>query len=130
MSMPDYPKSVKRSLRELAGVAYEEEMRRALRQLAESFDAWRAGEIDVWDLDRRIHKYHNGPARELYKQYNESRVDMLVAYAIMRGIISQETVPTELGPYLERPLAFYRSMEQRSPSDSTLEQSDEAELEE
>jgi hypothetical protein len=36
---------------------------------------------------------------------------MLVAYAIVRGIISQESVPAERGPYLERPLAFYRSMD-------------------
>jgi hypothetical protein len=128
--MPDYPKSAKRSLRELAWMAYEQEMRSALRQLGESFDAWRAGQIDIWELDQRIHKYHNGPARELYNQYNESRVDMLVAYAIVRGIIRQDRVPAELGPYLERPLAFYRSLEQRSPADSPVKQSDEAELDE
>jgi hypothetical protein len=73
----------------------------------------RAGTIDLWELDQRIHKYHDGPARELYKQYNESRVDMVVAYAIVRGIITQDRVPAKLEPYLEAPLAFYRSMEQR-----------------
>jgi hypothetical protein len=93
MSMPDYPKVVKQSLRELAGVAYEEEMRRALGQLAQSFDAWRDDQIDVWELDQRIHTYHNGPARELYKQYNESRVDMLLAYAISAGSSARRASP-------------------------------------
>ncbi len=125
MNMPDYPKAVKRSIRELVGVAYEEEMRRALGQLAQSFDGWRAGQIDVWELDQRIHTYHNGPARDLYKLYNESRLDMLVAYAIVRGIISADSVPAELRPYLERPLAFYRSMEQRGPVDLPADQSEE-----
>ncbi len=118
MAMPEYPKSVKRSLRALAGMAFEEEMRRALSDLAQSFDAWRAGQIDVWELDQQVHKYHNGPARELYKLYNDSPVDMAVAYAIVRGIIGRESVPAEMEPYLERPLAFYRSLEQRRPLDS------------
>jgi hypothetical protein len=111
--MLDYPKRIKRAIRELAAVAYEEEMKRELGQLAQGFDAWRAGTIDLWELHRRIHKYHDGPARQLYNTYNESHQDMLVAYAIVRGVISEERVPAELWQYLERPLAFYRSMEQR-----------------
>ncbi len=95
--MLEYPKHIKRAIRELAGVAYEEEMKRELGQLAQGFDDWRAGKIDVWELHRRIHKYHDGPARALYNQYNESHQDMLVAYAIVRGVISQERVPRSSG---------------------------------
>jgi hypothetical protein len=40
-------------------------------------------------------------------------------------IISQDKIPAELWPYLERPLAFYRSLKKRNPADSAVEQSDE-----
>lgn len=108
MTMREYPKSVRRSLRALAAMAYEEEMRRALSELAQGFDAWRAGKIDVWELNQQIHEYHNGPSRELYNQYGESHVDLLVASAIVRGIISRESVPAEVAPYLEPLLASFQ----------------------
>jgi hypothetical protein len=126
--MHDYPKRIKRALRELAGEAYEQEMKREVSQLAESFDKWRAGKIDVWELDHRIHQYHNGPARELYNQYNvPSQIDMLVAYAIVRGIISEDRVPEELWPYLDRQLEFYRRLEQRYQIQLSSEKADNEE---
>jgi hypothetical protein len=113
-TMLKYPKHIERRMREVARIAYAEEMKRALGELAGSFDAWREGKIDVWELHRRVHAYHNGPARDLYGQYGEDvPVDMLVAYALVRGVIGEDIVPDELWPYLERPLAFYRQMEER-----------------
>ncbi len=50
--------------------------------------------------------------RELYIKHDGSLVDMLFAYALEHGIISHESVLPELEPYLERPLAFYRGVEQ------------------
>jgi hypothetical protein len=125
MVMSDYPKHVKRALRKLAEAAYEAETRRVLSELVQSFDAWRAGNIDVWELDRRIHVYHNGEAREIHKFYNTPRVDMLVGYAIVHGMISEDSVPAELAPYLERQIAFYHHLDRENQAGTSLEQHDE-----
>ena len=79
-----------------------------IERLALARDAWRAGEIDVWELNERIHKYHNGAAEELYKQYNVRWTDLVVALALQRGVLRQEEVPPEVWPYLQRQLSFLR----------------------
>ena len=109
--MINYPKAIKRQLRELAGQAYQREMERELGKLAASFDAWRAGEIDCWELHKRVHGYHNGAARELYKSYaTTNRPDLNVAYAVVTGILDRATVPTEVLDALRNALMFYESL--------------------
>ena len=69
----EHSKRIKKLRSEWLGEAYERELRRELTKLDASFEAWRQGEIDSWDLCDRIHKFHNGASRELYKQYTMAR---------------------------------------------------------
>jgi len=112
--MSDYPKGIKRLLREYLSEAYERELRRELTRLDESFAEWRRGEISNRKLDDRIHEYETGPARALYKAYNYGPADMAVAYAVVVGVLDQEEVPKELLEAIERPINFYRSLQERN----------------
>ena len=57
--MEDTPKHVKRALRELAGAAHEEGLRRALVPLQAGFDRWARGELSSGELtDNRGFRNH------------------------------------------------------------------------
>ena len=112
--MKDYPKNIKRLLREYMTEAYERELHRELTRLDTSFAQWRNGVISSGELSHRIHQYETGPSRELYKQYNESPHEMSVAYAIVVGILDQGKVPPELLEAISGPLDFYRSLQARN----------------
>ncbi|HSU12642.1 hypothetical protein [Longimicrobium sp.] len=108
--MSDLPKSVKRSLRELAGKAHEAELRAELGKLAGEFDAWRRGEIDSFDLSQRIHEFHDGAAREIWKTYSYGHPTSSVAYAIHAGILSRDEVPPEVLAALKHAIGVYEHM--------------------
>ncbi len=108
--MPDYPKHIKKLLREYMTEAYERELHRELGKLDQSFAEWRNGEISSGELSSRIHQYEIGPSRELFKYYNHGPVDMSVACAIVVGILEREEVPEELLKAIVRPLNFYEAL--------------------
>jgi len=59
----------------------------------------------------RIHEFHDGPNREIYKRFTYSGsadLPMLAASAIATGLIGEKEVPTEVLPYLDRWLEFHR----------------------
>jgi hypothetical protein len=91
--MSDYPKDIKRLLREFAIEAYEGELSRELARLDKSFLEWRDGKISSGELSHRIHQYEMGASRELFKKYNDGEDDFNVAYAIVTGILNREDVP-------------------------------------
>jgi len=66
--MREYSKKTKKLMRELEGKAYEEELRRALIPLSESFDSWKEGRTGSGELTELIHEFHRGPAKELFKK--------------------------------------------------------------
>jgi hypothetical protein len=107
--MTDTPKRLKRLLREHAGEAHEEELRRALVPVAEAFKRWEHGELGSGDLSDIIHRFHQGPARELFVRYNTPPLEMAVAYAITIGVLDRQTIPAQLLDHLARALAFYES---------------------
>jgi len=94
--MREYSKKTKKLMRELEGKAYEEELRRALIPLSESFDSWKEGRTGSGELTELIHEFHRGPAKELFKKYNGPMQDLMVASAIARGILDRNEVPQEL----------------------------------
>jgi hypothetical protein len=109
----DYPKHIKRLVRTWLGQAYDRELQRELAKLDQSFAGWRSGQIDSAELSDRIHRFEVGPARELYKRYNQGDEDMTLAYVIVAGVLAREEVPAELLQALERPLSFYQSWKDR-----------------
>jgi hypothetical protein len=100
--MERYPKRIKGQIRELAGQAYENELGRELGQLGQQFDKWREGKISALELTELVHQYHNGPARQLWKTYNQNPfTELLVASGIVRGILQKEDVSEEVWPYIQ-----------------------------
>lgn len=91
--MAETPRRIKRLLREYSAIAHEEELRRALLPVAEAFKQWERKELDSGELSEIIHKFHQGPARDLWVRYNTAHLEMAVAFAITTGLLSRDTIP-------------------------------------
>jgi hypothetical protein len=111
--MKTYSKSIKQLLREYATKAHERELQRELSKVEDSFAEWREDRISSFEMDHRIHKYKTGPARELYKRYNDGETDLAVAYAIVAGVLAEDEMPAELMEAISGPIAFYRSWQEK-----------------
>jgi hypothetical protein len=108
--MPHMTKSQKKHLQELSNRCQELELSKALEALAENFRRWKNNELTVWDLNEKIHQYHDGKALELYNTYellNDPRV--AVAKAVSQGIINIEDVQENCRPLLDTLIEFYNS---------------------
>lgn len=87
----------------MAGVAYEREMAAALDVLLATFQKWKRGEINPFDVDKEIHQYHNNTARDLWKQYAAGDVDMAVLLALSKGTVKLEELSEDCRSFfLER----------------------------
>jgi post-segregation antitoxin (ccd killing protein) len=107
------PKAIRRALRDAATKAYDEELRRALAELAAAFDEWRGGRLSAGQLTDRVHRFHDGPARDLWKKYNYAPIESVVAYAIVTGLLDRTKVSHDLLVYLERAIRFYEDDDRR-----------------
>src|SRR5947208_14991575 len=105
--MADIPKRVKRLLRECAAAAHEEELRRALLPIAEAFKLWEQGGLGSGELSELIHRFHKGPARELYVRYDTNDLEAPVAYAIVTGVLDRKAVPAEVLGHVARRIRLY-----------------------
>jgi hypothetical protein len=114
--MKDVPKRMKRLLREAAGAAHEEELRRALLPVAEAFKQWEAGTLASGDLSDVIHRFHQGPNRELFLRYNTLHLNLAVAHAIVTDVLDRSAIAPDLLEHLAGALAFYES--EPAPADS------------
>jgi hypothetical protein len=114
MKESELPKAIKRAMRSLAGLAHEAELRRALDEVYADFQEWKSGRIDSFELADRIHKFHDGPNRDVYLRYT-SGLDLrfLVQHALEEGTIEKGAVPKEVWPYLEGFSSPYRSSPER-----------------
>jgi hypothetical protein len=111
--MSEYPKAIKRLLRQWATEAYENELRIELTKLDRSFTEWRNGGISSGELSYRIHQYETHPSREMFNRYNNGDDANNVAYAIVAGLIKREEVSSEVLAAIEGPLDFYQSLKGR-----------------
>ena len=111
MQKHELPKPIKKALRSLIDLAYEAELRDALDHLHEDFQQWKCGEIDSFDLSDRIHKFHDGPSRDLFGLYS-SRLDprFLVERAVEKGLVPKEFVPVEVRSYIKDISDFGREL--------------------
>jgi hypothetical protein len=94
-----YSKKDKKLLRSLINLAYERELKFELDKLELNFIKCKNNEIDVFELDNIIHKYHNGTSRNLYKKYNDDfsgLIDMTVAYSLKSGFLKREEIDESL----------------------------------
>jgi len=119
--MREYPKKVKKLIREFAAEAHERELRRELAKLDRRFAEWRDGRLGSGELSDEIHQYETGASRELFKRYNGDLPDMMVAYAITAGILQRREVPAELLEALAGPLEYFEGMRERGELKAPLE---------
>ncbi|VFN01465.1 MAG: hypothetical protein BECKG1743D_GA0114223_105663 [Candidatus Kentron sp. G] len=92
--MREYPKSIRKELRRLTGLAHEREMALALGRLEQEFGSWRKGEISPHELNDRIHKHHNGTARNLWSIYTGND-NLAVVRAVCLGVIERSEIAKE-----------------------------------
>src|SRR5262245_140177 len=115
--MTQTPRRIKRLLREYAAAAHEEDLRRALLPVADAFKRWERQELDSGELSEIIHKFHQGPARDLWSRYNSGHLEMAVAFAIMTGVLKRDTIPGELLDHLAGAIRFYEEDRATSEED-------------
>jgi hypothetical protein len=89
-------KKVKRRLRELAGIAYERELRAALKPVEQALADMHAGKCDAFAVSEVIHQFHQKPARDLWVQYNRMDPEFSITGALLDNIISPEEMPAEV----------------------------------
>lgn len=103
-------KSLKRLLREWAGIAHERELGRALGDLRRQFDEWQAGGLTAFDLNERIHRFHDDTSREIWVRYSQNPFDVSVAFAVVNGIIRRDELPGELVEHLATLIESYQAI--------------------
>lgn len=108
--MEPLSKQLRKLLREAAAEAYRRELDLALEPLHAAFEQWRRGEISGLELSDRIHRFHQGPNRELYLRYGDSEPRFAVAGAIRSGVMRLEELDSRLLPAMAPLVETIRSI--------------------
>lgn len=83
-------------LRGLAMEAWEAELHEALEDLFEAFCRWADDAYSAHELADRIHGFHNGISRELFRRYTGLPPFDAVARAIAAGFMDESALPPAL----------------------------------
>lgn len=67
--MENGPKQIKRLVREWARIAHDRDLRKALGELRSQFNRWDRGEIDAFELNDLVHRFHQDTSRQIWKRY-------------------------------------------------------------
>ena len=105
--MSDVPKTIKRLVREWAGIAHDRELGKALSDLRAQFDRWNRGEIDSVALNDLVHQFHQTTSRQIWKRYATTHLEPAVASAVVAGILRKEELPAELLRHLAGKIECY-----------------------
>lgn len=89
-------KRTERRLRDLAALAHERALARALNDLFAEFERWRKGAMDAFDLNQSIHEFHNKTGRKIYSFYVGAEPRLAVAAAVRDGLLARDEVGDEL----------------------------------
>ncbi len=89
-------KRTERKLRELAALAHERALASALGDLSAELEHWRDGAIDAFELNDKIHEFHNKTGRTIYSFYAGAEPRLVVAAAVRDGILKREEAGDEL----------------------------------
>ncbi|MCA9259968.1 MAG: hypothetical protein KDA61_12240 [Planctomycetales bacterium] len=86
----DWTKADRRSVRRLADVAWQRELRRELHQIAISIQEMEDGPLSPFAVNDNIHVFHNGASRDLYRRYSGADPWLGVCYAYRNRILTDE----------------------------------------
>ena len=95
----EFTKKEKSILRELFGKLYELELIEETSKLAKDFGDWKIGKISVWELNEKIHKFHNGHSQKLFVKYSSNHAPVMALFiceAIINGKTKIEELPADL----------------------------------
>ncbi|MEP7012425.1 MAG: hypothetical protein ABJC13_19055 [Acidobacteriota bacterium] len=99
-------KANRKKLRELAAVAHERELSAELGKVEQEFARWRRGEIDPFELNDRIHRFHDGTSRDLYATRG-LRPHQAVARAVAYRILDRTEIPSDILAAMETVIGFF-----------------------
>lgn len=122
--MADIPKRISRLVREWAAIAHERELRKALSDLRAHFDRWDRGEIDAFELNDLVHRFHQDTSREIWKRYTTARLEPAVASAVATGVLRRDELPAELVQHIASLVVFYEQDLSASPEGPANERID------
>ncbi len=105
-----FSKSERAQLRKLAGTAWEAELCAALKELRGDFQRWEAKFINAFELTDKIHEFHNGISRELYKRYTALKPIEAVGIAVAKGVIDEDALTPQLLEKLATSIEVYRRL--------------------
>ena len=88
--MQEVPKRIKGLVREWARIACDRDLRKALGELHAQFALWERGEIDSFELNERVHRFHEDTSREIWKRYATTHLEPAVASAVATGVLTRE----------------------------------------
>ncbi len=77
-------------------------------ELRAQFDRWERQEIDSFELNETVHRFHQGASRDIWKRYDTSHLEPAIASAVVAGVIRREELPSELLQHIAGLIEFYR----------------------
>jgi hypothetical protein len=94
-------------VREWARIAHDRDLRKALSELRVQFDRWDRGEIDSFELNDAVHRFHQDTARGIWKRYATTHLEPAVASAVATGVLRKEELPDDLVQHIASLIEFY-----------------------
>lgn len=94
------PRHLKALLRQAAAIAHDRELSTALRDLRAEFDCRERGDITADELSDRIHRFHDGMSREIWRRYATNDLEPVVAMAVAMAVLSRNELPKALLDHL------------------------------
>lgn len=107
--MQEVPKRIKRLVREWAGIAHDRDLREALSELRVQFNRWDLGEIDSFELNELVHRFHQDTARDIWKRYATTHPEPAIALAVAAGVLRKEELPAELVQHIAGLIELYEN---------------------
>lgn len=110
----DFTKDEKKLLRKLRSLAYKRKLEENLDKLGQDFTRWRNENIDSYELEEKILEFQNGTNSEFSNKYDSSNESLVVAAAIVNGILDGEEVDDKLLNKLEDGIDAYKKITGKS----------------
>ena len=91
-----FSKEQRRIINSLVQSAYSRELTMALADLEASFKEWRAGDIDPFELKEKIHDFHDGESRAIWKRYHRRKPMTVLPVVVAEGVIREDELPSDI----------------------------------
>ena len=91
-----FTKRERATLRDLAAEAHEQELEDALTELYDEFCTWGGKGMSAFELNDKLHEFHDGISRDLYKTYVLNDPGVAAAIGASRKMVDIETIDKNL----------------------------------